>query len=486
MPLTLNTILQGRYRIIRQLGQGGMGTVYEAIDARLNSLVAIKECLNENDEGWKAFEREANLLANLRHPSLPKVTDHFVEGNKQFLVMEFIQGADLAKLLALRGRAFPPEEVLRWGQIVLNALVYLHRRNPPILHRDIKPSNLKIDEDGELFLLDFGLAKGAAGQMPTLVTSRSVRGYTPVYSPIEQIFGKGTDVRSDLYALGATLYHLMTNVVPIDGPTRYMAIEEDQPDPLQPADEVNPEVPHSVAAVLSQAMSINRKHRPASAAEMGLALGVASRALSPGEESEQKPADSVSVIEGQTSETPEGSEQPGLNSAPAMKLSSPQTESGAQEESQNEQPVRGILSEVGAGGEGVNQHGESPPKPKRNRGVIAVVGLCVVLSAAALGLLRNQMSHSQRAQQPPPETAPSNEPSPEPTAPPDEQRGESAEAFESNSPSGESKNSNGGGESNSNTQAKPSINRRVAKPSPTMSPTAIKRAWNKFKRKLPF
>ena len=190
--LAPNTLLQDRYRIVRQLGQGGMGTVYEAVDQRLSSIVAIKENFLTSDEARRSFAREASLLANLRHSSLPNVIDHFAEGDGQYLVMEFIPGDDLAQLLEIRGRPFPAADVLRWGDEILKALVYLHSHNPPILHRDIKPSNLKLTREGELFLLDFGLAKGAAGQMPTLLTSRSVKGYTPVYSPLEQIHGVGT------------------------------------------------------------------------------------------------------------------------------------------------------------------------------------------------------------------------------------------------------------------------------------------------------
>ncbi|MDT5123986.1 MAG: eukaryotic-like serine/threonine-protein kinase [Acidobacteriota bacterium] len=272
MVLALNTILQGRYRIIRQLGQGGMGCVYESIDERLNSLVAIKESLVESDEGRRAFEREANLLANLRHASLPKVIDHFFEDERQFLVMEFIQGTDLAKLLAVRGRAFSVEEVLRWGETILGVLDYLHKHNPPILHRDIKPANLKLDEDGELFLLDFGLAKGAAGQMPTLVTNRSVFGHTLSYAPLEQIHGSGTDPRSDIYALGATLYHLLTGAAPIDAPTRYDTNEEERADPLRPVCKVNPEVTAEISDVIRRAMALSRKERFGSAVEMSEAL----------------------------------------------------------------------------------------------------------------------------------------------------------------------------------------------------------------------
>src|SRR5258707_7336391 len=266
--LSPNTVLQNRYRIVRQLGQGGMGTVYEAVDQRLSSIVAIKEMRAATDEARSAFEREASLLANLRHPALPNVIDHFSENAGQYLVMEFISGEDLGQLLELRGRPFAAADVLRWADDLLKALEHLHGHNPPIVHRDIKLSNLKLSREGELFLLDFGLAKGAAGQMPTLLTSRSIKGYTPVYSPLEQIHGGGTDPRSDLYSVGATLYHLLTGVLPIDAPTRFNALDDLQADPLLPADQVNPEVSPLIAQILSQALSMNRRNRPASAAAM--------------------------------------------------------------------------------------------------------------------------------------------------------------------------------------------------------------------------
>jgi formylglycine-generating enzyme required for sulfatase activity len=271
--LSPNAILQNRYRVVRQLGEGGMGAVYEAVDQRVSCVVALKETFAGRDgEARNAFEREAALLANLRHQALPKVMDYFSEDEGDFLVMEFIPGYDLAELLDLRGGPFPQSQVLRWADDLLRVLEYLHGQEPPILHRDIKPSNLKLTKQGEVFLLDFGLAKGSLGQMPTLATSRSVRGYTPIYAALEQIHGHGTDARSDLYSLGATLYHLLTGVAPINAPARFHAVEEDQPDPLPPVERLNTQASSNVGAVIHQAMSISRKQRPASAAVMRKAL----------------------------------------------------------------------------------------------------------------------------------------------------------------------------------------------------------------------
>ena len=273
--LSSNSILQDRYRIVRLLGEGGMGAVYEAIDQRVSCVVALKQTLVEDDEMRSAFRREAALLANLRHPALPKVMDYFGDGEGLFLVMEYVPGHDLAELLELRGGPFPPDDVFRWADELLKLLEFLHSRRPPILHRDIKPANLKLTKQGEIFLLDFGLAKGTAGQMTTLQTSKSVRAYTPVYSPLEQIHGKGTDQRSDLYALGATLYQLLTGKSPVDAPTRFAAVDDDLPDPLRSVHDLNPNIFPGVSEVVKQAMSIRRRGRFGNATAMRIALSTA-------------------------------------------------------------------------------------------------------------------------------------------------------------------------------------------------------------------
>jgi serine/threonine protein kinase len=277
--LAPNTLLQNRYLIIRSIGHGGMGAVYLARDQRLGHTVALKETFFTEERMRRAFEREARLLAHLRHPALPKVTDHFDEDGGQFIVMEFISGDDLEILLAQRGEPFAFEQVLAWADELLKALDYLHNQDPPILHRDIKPANLKLTPQGEIILLDFGLAKGTAGQTSSVMTSRSVFGFTPNFAPLEQIQGTGTGPRSDLYALAATIYYLMTEVIPPDALTRITEVANGQPDPLRPADEVNPQIPRSVAELLMKTMAHNRDHRPASATEMRALLREACPAL---------------------------------------------------------------------------------------------------------------------------------------------------------------------------------------------------------------
>jgi serine/threonine protein kinase len=271
--LTPETILQGRYRIVRQLGQGGMGAVYEAVDQRLDTTVALKETLFADERLRKQFEREARLLARLHHPALPRVSDHFAEGDGQFLVMQFIPGDDLAEMMARKRGPFPADQVLTWADQLLDALDYLHTQDPQIVHRDIKPQNLKLTSRGQIILLDFGLAKGqTGGDVSRATTAASIFGYTPNYAPLEQIQGLGTDSRSDLYSLGATLYHLMTGVKPPDALTRAAALVNGQADPLTPASVANPAIPHDVDAVLAKAMAQSRDQRCPSATEMRNAL----------------------------------------------------------------------------------------------------------------------------------------------------------------------------------------------------------------------
>jgi serine/threonine protein kinase len=273
------TLLQNRYRVVKQIGQGGMGAVYVATDERFHSTVAVKQTLFDDPALRKAFEREAQLLNHLRHAALPKVSDHFIEGDGQFLVMEFIEGADLSDLLDARaGGAFPVTDVLTWADELLNALDYLHTQTPAIIHRDIKPQNLKLTTRGQIVLLDFGLAKGTPAQAQTS-TAASVFGYSRNYAPLEQIQGTGTDARSDLYSLGATLYHLLTGSPPVDALTRASAIINNQPDPLAPAHLVRPQIPAAVGGVLHRAMAQKAALRPQTAAALRAALRQAAQSV---------------------------------------------------------------------------------------------------------------------------------------------------------------------------------------------------------------
>ena len=262
------TLLQNRYLIEKQIGAGGMGAVYLAVDQRFESYVAIKETFYKDDELGEAFEREARLLNSLHHPNLPHVSDFFTEGGGHFLVMQFIEGEDLFDILKREG-AFPQHDVLRWTNSLLDALDYLHSQEPPVIHRDIKPQNLKITTRGDIILLDFGLAKLNSDDTQNAL---SVFGYSRKYSPLEQIQGTGTDARSDIFALGATMYHLLTGKAPIDVLARASAIVAGNPDPLKLASEINEEIPVGIAYVLNSALALNSAARFVSAKAMQQAL----------------------------------------------------------------------------------------------------------------------------------------------------------------------------------------------------------------------
>ncbi len=275
-----DTLLQNRYLVQKQIGQGGMGAVYVATDQRFGSTVALKETFFTDPNLRKAFEREARLLNHLRHPALPRVSDHFTEEDGQFLVMEFIPGPDLSEMLKEKGAAFPLRNVLEWADQLLDALDYLHTHEPAVIHRDIKPQNLKLTARGHIVLLDFGLAKGTPLQASRVTATGSLFGYSFNYAPLEQMQGTGTDPRSDLYSLGATLYHLLTNTTPPDAITRASALVNGEPDPLRPANEVYAQVPAPVAGVLMSAMAQSAAKRPQTAAEMREALREASQQAS--------------------------------------------------------------------------------------------------------------------------------------------------------------------------------------------------------------
>ncbi|MFL6229179.1 MAG: protein kinase domain-containing protein [Pyrinomonadaceae bacterium] len=276
------TLLQNRYRLDRQIGRGGMGAVYVATDERFGSTVAVKETLFDDPVLRKAFEREAHLLNRLRHASLPKVSDHFTEGEGQFLVMEFIEGQDLSALLEQRGAPFPVADVLGWADELLDALDYLHTHEPQIVHRDIKPQNLKLTPRGQIILLDFGLAKGALKQTCDATAAASVFGYSRHYARLEQIQGAGTDPRSDLYSLAATLYHFLTGAAPVDALTRATAAVNNQPDPLRPAHRANAQVPEAVSHIIQRGMAQKSAQRPQTAREMRVALARAAKSLPAG------------------------------------------------------------------------------------------------------------------------------------------------------------------------------------------------------------
>ncbi len=271
-------LVHDRYRVVRQIGRGGMGAVYEAVDSRLGNTVALKQTLVRGAQLDDAFAREARLLSSLRHPALPVVSDYFAEGEGHFLVMQFIPGTDLGTLMAQRSAPFSFGEVLPWADQLLDALDYLHSQTPPIVHRDLKPQNLKLTPRDEIVLLDFGLAKGGTtGLDATKAEGASLFGYTPQYAPLEQIQATGTDPRSDLYSLAATLYALLAHKAPPNALDRAAAVLQGASDPLRPLVELNPQVPQAVSALLVRCMALAANNRPASAAAVRAELADAIR-----------------------------------------------------------------------------------------------------------------------------------------------------------------------------------------------------------------
>ena len=265
MPLKTGDIIQNRYRIVRLVGQGGFGAVYRAWDLTLGRPVAVKENFYTTTAAQGQFEREARLLANLRHPNLPVVFDHFVlPGQGQYLVMDFIEGKSLGAMLIERGRPLAEAEVLPWIRQVCKALKYLHSRKPPIIHRDIKPQNIIITDDGRAILVDFGISKEYD---PSKGTTMGAKAVTPGFSPPEQ-YGRGrTDPRSDIYALGATLYTTLTGQVPPEAPDLSSGA-----DVLSPPRALNPVVNEATSQAVMAAMTLSISQRLNSAAELGRAL----------------------------------------------------------------------------------------------------------------------------------------------------------------------------------------------------------------------
>jgi hypothetical protein len=276
------SLQNGRYRIEGRIAAGGMGAVYEAFDERFRNRVAVKETHFPTGDLAQAFEREARLLRHLKHEGLPSVIDYFDENGGAYLVMDFVEGHDLGAVfearLARGEGPLPPNDVVRIGVEILSVLEYLHGQPEPILHRDIKPRNMKLLPNGRVMLLDFGLAKGSAADMSRVAGGRSIAGYTPHFAPFEQVAGKGTDARSDLYSVGATLFHLATGQMPMDASARAASALAGDTDPQLRADQVRPGVPSGLADVISYAMSPNARFRPQTAREMRerlLAIGAA-------------------------------------------------------------------------------------------------------------------------------------------------------------------------------------------------------------------
>jgi eukaryotic-like serine/threonine-protein kinase len=270
LPIKAGEVLRDRYRVRERIGQGGMGNIYLADDIRLEGRkCALKEVEHDRNlpekiltEARDQFLREATVLARLDHPNLPKVSDFFSIGSKDYLVMDYVPGKDL-RILMLEAKSHSgflnERDVLDWAAQLADALTYLHRQDPPIVHRDIKPSNLKITPDGLLKLVDFGLVKVLAPDEETITIIQGQG--TVLYTPLEQYGGSEshTDIRSDIYAFGATLYHLLTNQPPVDARQRFL-----HPESLTSPRKTNPAISVRTEKAILWAMELHPDQRPES------------------------------------------------------------------------------------------------------------------------------------------------------------------------------------------------------------------------------
>ncbi len=255
------TLLDSRYQLEAQIGQGGMGAVYKAVDTCFNNRpIAIKEMSRAGlsptaiQEAEAAFERESHLLADLLHPNLPRIYDHFTEDERSYLVMDFIEGQTIEEYLEKKGNdALSLEQVLNWGEQICDVLSYLHNHQPPIIFRDLKPSNVMMSENGHIYLIDFGIARVfKPGQSHDTVALGS-----PGYAAPEQ-YGKAQSTpRSDIYSLGALLHFLLTGVDP-----------SEQPFFFRPAAQLNPNVPQELEDLLQKMLDMTASNRPESSQEV--------------------------------------------------------------------------------------------------------------------------------------------------------------------------------------------------------------------------
>lgn len=267
-PLKSGEVLRDRYKVKRIIGQGGMGSIYLADDIRLQGrLCALKEVEHDRSlsedllkQARDQFQREATVLARLDHPNLPKVSDFFSSGGRDYLVMDFVPGKDLRTLMLearRKGNFLAERDVLNWAGQLADALSYMHRQEPPILHRDVKPSNLKLTPSGLVKLVDFGLVKILASDDVT-ITILQGRG-TALYTPLEQYGGDTghTDARSDIYAFGATLYHLLTNRAPVEARELFL-----DPEVLPTPRKLNPNISARTERAIQWAMNLHPDERP--------------------------------------------------------------------------------------------------------------------------------------------------------------------------------------------------------------------------------
>jgi serine/threonine protein kinase len=262
----MSTVVHGRYKVLSLLGQGGMGAVYLVEDQKVfGKRWALKELLDtftdpvDRAQAVQQFEQEAKMLVSLSHPNLPQVADYFSEGGRQYLVMEYVEGETLEGILQKVSGFLPEAHVVDWAVQICGVLEYLHNQKPkPIIFRDLKPANVMLAKDGKIKLIDFGIAR----LFDPAKKTDTIKMGTAGYAPPEQYAGRGqTDARSDVYALGATLHHLLTKRDPSSQPFIFPACQN-----------LNSGVSDLVAGIVSKATNVDPDRRYQSAAEMKQAL----------------------------------------------------------------------------------------------------------------------------------------------------------------------------------------------------------------------
>ena len=306
MPATNALLQEGRYRINNEFPHEGTGSVYDAYDTVSETNVVVKEIpvklnkvatMSQRENLNIAFADQAKVLTEIRHDSLLHVRDYFSEIGRQYLVMESVDGDDLQALLDRQKSCFPLSDVTNWADQLLDALYYLHTYQTPIIHRNLRPANIKLSSDGKIKLMSFGLV-GSDTQVNTAIAENVSEGSSIAYSPLEQIWNgldaasqkvvtskydeqserilkEDLDARSDIYSLGATLYHLVTARVPVDALERSIEILEGRADPLRVPSNIDPTIPPEISDVLMKAMAIKREYRFDSAAIMRQVLRTA-------------------------------------------------------------------------------------------------------------------------------------------------------------------------------------------------------------------
>jgi serine/threonine protein kinase len=293
MPAINELLQQGRYRIIQPLGQNGIGAVYEAYDNVRETNVLFKEISvnlrkvttpTQQEALKRRFADEAKILTGIRHESLLPVYDYFSEIDRHYLVMEMTDGNNLSELIEKSEKPLALSDVAAWAEQLLDALHYLHTQTPPVIHRDIKPQNLKLTADGKIKLT-------LSIQNPDTKVNAIAANQSLQYLPLEQIWvgldsasqkvvlnsydekserilEQPADAKSDIYALGATLYHLLTARLPVDALERSIELLEGKPDPLTRPEQINPEIPPEISDILLKALEIKRENRFDSAVVM--------------------------------------------------------------------------------------------------------------------------------------------------------------------------------------------------------------------------